>query len=93
MATVKSGYIHPEPVDASFDEGLYGQGHPPIVLTVRKEIGAVHPGMGSDPMVVAAFTLAGQYLNEQAQADSEEFMEVEFDHGGVHFVAAFNKRS
>jgi hypothetical protein len=86
--SVKSGYIEPEPVDDSYG----GYGDAPIVLTVRKEIGSIHPGLGSDPMVVAAFKLAGQYLNEQAQADSEEFMEVEFDHRGIRFVAAFNKR-
>jgi hypothetical protein len=61
-----------------------------IVLTVRQEIGRVRESPGSDmPMVVGAFLVAGEYLNEQAGLASTTEATVDFTYLGVHFTAGF----
>ena len=58
-----------------------------IIVEVRQEIGVVHADpTGKEPMVVAAYRIAAEYLNEQA-ADGRA-AQVEFHYGQVRFTAA-----
>jgi hypothetical protein len=60
-----------------------------IIIERRELIGEVQSSKdGHIPMVVAAFNLAGEYLNGQASAGMDP-ARVEFTYKGVRFTAAF----
>lgn len=61
-----------------------------IVIERRETITTVHSSeYGDTPMVVAAFTAAGEWLNDQASQSETHYGRLEFNYLGVTFTAGF----
>lgn len=57
-----------------------------IIIERREIVGRVRLGNGPKSAITEAFTIAGDYLSEELQPDTEH-IQVEFRHGDFLFVA------
>lgn len=89
MVTTKKAYNYNDEVDEGDAFASRPTPQERIVIERREYVGEIVPNaFGEDRMVVAAFKMAGQYIDEIASKSDSGPIRLQFEYGGRTFIAA-----